>query len=101
MNNQKTIQQVLAMLEGAEFVNRNTFTNHLPPKAEIVGILAARGIVSQTTNQVVTEADWRDTDFTTKGNLDCLYVMLDETPMSKTPTVFACFDYANNDFSYC
>ncbi len=101
MKNQKTIQQILAMLHDAEIVNRNTLTNCLPPKAELVGILAARGIVSQVTNQVVTEADWRDTDFDTKGDLDCMYVMLDELPDSTTPTVFACFDYTNNDFSYC
>lgn len=101
LNNQKTVEQVLGMLSGGKWINRNTRVNCLPPRGQIVALLAERGVVSQTTGKVVTDDDWRDQNYGMSYPRHCLYVMLHYHPRERVPSVHAVFDYEDNSFSYC
>lgn len=100
MNNRPdTLNAIIGLLNGTKTTVK-TFSG-LPNKEEVVALLAERGILSQVTDLVVTENDWRNDDFGTDGALDCLYVWLRLEDEDEECTVAAVFDYRSNEFNYC
>jgi hypothetical protein len=97
-----TAKEILELVTNQKWINRNTVSGTLPDRDKIVELLAARAVLSQVTNQTVTEQDWRDENFGTDEHLglDYLYVWL-RAEYASDADVAAVFDYANSEFSYC
>lgn len=76
----------------------------IPARDEIVAKLAALGVCSQTTGNVVSEADWRNADYGITGPLNSLFVVVHSDDGEDTFDVFAVFGYnadGTTDFTYC
>lgn len=72
-------------------------TDRLVPQEKLVEELRKLSVISQTTDQVVTKNDWRDSDFDFVHERNNLFVyLLDEDGT----LVAAVFDYDTMDFSY-